>query len=850
MGNIINITQRPLDNHHNILGSITPTEFTSTMLKGFGSAEQTIYGALSSSTDMAVMMPSITGDKVIFRNETYSLTFSDFFLALGVVAQPSSFEYFLDHAEVLNQAISLLSQVSAQLAKRDLTTPASYSVHGTGHYTELRLRVNSLSMYWMLAIISLLILLTVTLSFVPHRGFISRDPGSVGSLAAILAPNPEFCGVLQHSKTPNLPELKSLLAKNSYATTIETSGQRIKFKIQTESHKSEEREDGSARREALTADQALFKWWQPWFLKVSSRVSLVGILVAIVIVLGVLGKLSKENDGLISATNEGYAIHLTSYTPALLMLIIRSLIESIGSWYRIILPYYELRHHPLRARHSLFINPLSQPIIQSFLQSISKSYWAITTTSLASLLAPWLVIVAGGLYSAQPVVSQVTVNLTRTSHFNSSFYANPNSMSLSGPYMGVQNTINMIQSLNMSFPLWTQHDLALEQLKVHPQDMDTSAGGNLTARVTAVRALMDCTEIMPSNLNMKFPDDSSQGWSQALVSWNNDPMAQRCPASNLTIPLPPQPYMSIGNITWLPYEKGQPDDCPVLMATYGLLNKTSPSGGIHVLACRVPVEQVEVEATFSLPEYSILNVISDDATVKPFTKLGNVHAYAHDFWALGNSLLIAEDLHSVQGPYGFGFESTTGNAYFDYTFRMIFALYPTLLSPDDLAPDLASADTSSHKITEALSRMTAMIHAQYINKAGRDVANNNLSETGHPLSGTIHQREFRVQQDAQSGYILQVLLITIALCITVSLISMSTKELLPFNPCSIATSASLLAGSQMLRGVPSGAEFLKKDSDIAGVGIFRSSHFSMGWWRDNRARPRFGIDVGTCSDLK
>jgi hypothetical protein len=60
------------------------------------------------------------------------------------------------------------------------------------------------------------------------------------------------------------------------------------------------------------------------------------------------------------------------------------------------------------------------------------------------------------------------------------------------------------------------------------------------------------------------------------------------------------------------------------------------------------------------------------------------------------------------------------------------------------------------------------------------------------------------------------------------------------EPCSIASVTSLLAGSDLLKLVPPGTEFLS-DQQMKEQGTFKNLSFSLGWWDEAH---RFGIDVG------
>jgi hypothetical protein len=57
------------------------------------------------------------------------------------------------------------------------------------------------------------------------------------------------------------------------------------------------------------------------------------------------------------------------------------------------------------------------------------------------------------------------------------------------------------------------------------------------------------------------------------------------------------------------------------MASYGPESDTS-SRGINIPACTAPIKRVQVDATMTYPEFSVLDVIPDETTADIFTEIG------------------------------------------------------------------------------------------------------------------------------------------------------------------------------------------------------------------------------------
>lgn len=164
---------------------------------------------------------------------------------------------------------------------------------------------------------------------------------------------------------------------------------------------------------------------------------------------------------------------------------------------------------------------------------------------------------------------------------------------------------------------------------------------------------------------------------------------------------------------------------------------------------------------------------------------------------------------------------------------------------------LASLMNNTDALKEAVESVYPKAVTQVLNQ-------NRISIQSVPVNGTLKtQNRLRLRQDVASTRILQALLLTMALCAGATFFLGDTSQILPKNPRTIAASASLLAGSDLLQHhIPPGSEWCS-DEELEKHGIFKGLLFSMGWWRqqeDNvndgddasgsRKSLRFGIDVG------
>jgi hypothetical protein len=125
------------------------------------------------------------------------------------------------------------------------------------------------------------------------------------------------------------------------------------------------------------------------------------------------------------------------------------------------------------------------------------------------------------------------------------------------------------------------------------------------------------------------------------------------------------------------------------------------------------------------------------------------------------------------------------------------------------------------------------------------------------LSGTVTFEVTRLKIDFLSKLILQILLACMAVFGCLANMLCHIRGVLPRNPCSIASSMALLAGSRICTReiIPVGAECLRDD---ALRRMFAGRQYGLGWWEgkidaievgdsagaSSNAQWRFGIDIG------
>ncbi|KAF2496882.1 hypothetical protein BU16DRAFT_607587 [Lophium mytilinum] len=779
-------------------------------------------------------LDNLEDGNVTIGGEQYKVRFGSLFQLYTDVYKPESTDKILDPVSLLPNLRGLYSLVTAQIAKENLMIPTTASSSGTIRTVQQRLRVRGLPLYWMFAILSILFAISVCLDAIVSRGAVSRDPGSIGGLSTILARSRALENILSYKGFASISSLRRSLLGRSCQSTMDPAKVPHRFEINLAA---------SEPAAAAISPQPLWEedrveWWHPMSLSPGFKTTVIAFLGTLVLALEVLYQKSAKSNGLAYVDDKSDLRYSWLYLPGATMLTTSILTGMVDSTSKIFLPYHKLRQGPATSRACLYTNENSQMAISSLFNSVSHRHWSIFATTLATIFAFPLTIVSSGLYSTKVVAT------TKDAIFSVDSTINFATESI--PFLTVQKRLDtaslvvaMILERNLSSPLWTYGEFAFPEMSFKTLDGSNNASeitsplanSSVVVSTPAWNSSLDCEFIPEAKRHITVSNSSTPG-SEIDVYVQLTESAE-CNSSNENLLIT---NGDDGNVISRDYHgssgfKYTSPACPYLVFALGELAFSNTSNvGLSVIACRADMTQTQVNATMELPSLRILAVspgaqqpisLSQPQTgTIAFDTSINVPAFANTGPLL--SLVYA---------------STT-----DAFFSAIFAQNPNLT-----LSDLTGA-ANTPRFAAALNKIWKTVYPQLANNVVRTARSspNATTPTPETLTGILiqHNRS-RLLQSAISTRILEGLLSLIALCIAVSFWSMRVREVLPKNPCSIAAAASLVAGSDMLKRIPRGAEWCD-DKQLRENGVLEGVLLSMGWWDDarQRGRRRFGVGIG------
>ncbi|EPS45726.1 hypothetical protein H072_278 [Dactylellina haptotyla CBS 200.50] len=760
-------------------------------------------------------------------------TFDSFFQLMQASRPDLNYTAFSDPEILQTTAGAVYSSLAAQIASISLLKPpataANRTVDATIKTYQQRLVLRPVSIIVMEVIVAVLILITIYLSVVvPRHGVAPRDPSSIGAIATILSRSRGLEQSLAGTSNLTEKELDAWLNRYRFYSTIEMGSNRRIFKVELE-----DRFPNSGRKQRYSEevekqhipDIEKHKWWRPLGLRWWVIIPLVIFPIAIIVVLEVLYQKSKRENGLAYIPIEGYVHYTWVYIPAFVMVVIVTLFNMLDYTARCIAPYQAMRADSTVASRGILYNPSGKLTLPALWFAIKEKHVTVIATTFAVLIAPVLTIAVSGLYFSQLFSRTSSLTVQQTTWFNTTT-----------PEYSVNTTDDissgLIVSGNLSYPTWTYEDLALSQLSL-PNNTNFEAADAVTVTAPALRANLNCT-IVPQDQYVELrlgQDPPPRGANLTEVSaWVNITMPGKCgnsgfiysDATFLTLTFAHPVTGHFGTLLAMGFDVG----CPQFAVFYGRMDNNRIAN-FSTLLCSGWVQSLDVTSSFLLPSFKL-----DPSAPAPMRLEDTAQWFSNV---------------SIYPGYTFATTVVDPNAPDLLDDFLNAVVYGKDGIPLDELDD-------PQKLLGGVKRLYGITTTQTIAQDGRiDFDKSDLAVAGDDTSGMITgtsrtTARARLVQSEASTRVLQVILAFIMLTTVVAYIFVKARELLPRESNSIATIGGYLAGSDVLRLVPDGAEWGSggKGGGTKGEEVFAGYMFGFGWWADGEreGRKRYGVGIG------
>ncbi|KAH6976149.1 hypothetical protein BKA56DRAFT_488609 [Ilyonectria sp. MPI-CAGE-AT-0026] len=855
-------------------------------------AEKLIDGLPSSSIALGVYRSTnlfylgTGGDDYVL-----SVQVPTFFQLMSMLNGNSSIGAFLDPQLLIETGRNVFKGIATQALRQLALKPADQQVAGQVTYTEDRLHVKSLSTAFMCSFLAILTLLAIGMIFVRPHSVIPREPGSIAATATILAASPPLQQTLMHMGASRRSQIRKRLEAFSFRSVIIPGPQPTLMvePIPKGKETSFELQDQS--------EQAI-SWWRPmsgypWFLALA-----IGLPLLLIAALEIVQHFSDKNSGFINI-GPSDATMFATYIPAAVVLGVASMYSALELMAAVFAPWDALRRGKATADRSIHLNLVGKLLPHAAFVSLKTRHFAVLVALVANFVGGFLTIVVSGLYSVAdvPRVEDLTIHQTDT------FNLNNVDLSLDDNQAGAIDSL--VEYLDLDYPQWTYGGLAFNHFEAPDAALsNTSAEAPLFIEVPATRASLNCTSIPSESRQVSIIYGDQEGNSIAsvpggsifftptpgyiLAGFNTTlDMSEWCESApkNAT-------KMSWMQYFWLPYDlapayvgkasvvqwftegimaDGAVDTdpttgtgigvnglktggygCPTFSVTFGTARATDRTqvgnetewGFEHdfgTLLCYQNVEEVKANLTWSLPSFDLVDSPSPKTDESTATSLKTSDGserfeFAVNAWLMGLSDSVYNRTFSAPDN-----SSHLNNNVDSFIRGLVYG--KNGLPVEDLE---GSANTGN--LTTASNQLYKAYMAQAISlnmRSNNTQDDSRLRSYTGTLSSSGHRR---LKQNRPSKIALQIMLATMVACAIGMTLLIRIREVLPHNPCSIAGTATLLAGGEMASSqlIPPCAEW-RNDKELKIMGIFERYVYALTWWveygGDRSSKQRYGVDV-------
>ncbi|KAL6786618.1 hypothetical protein J3E68DRAFT_420134 [Trichoderma sp. SZMC 28012] len=812
-----------------------------------------------------------------------SATVPTFFQLLSKKAGVESIGRFMDPHLLVNTASDVFKGIGTQVLSQVLVQPANRTATGSITYVEQRLHVKGLSTGFMCSFLGLLAILSVGMVFA-RPAFTAPDrPGSALSMATLLVSSFHLNRILSSMGALSNEMLQQRLAEYQFRTAnVSHNGALVSIEpIQ--------RNESQTMNHPLEKVQGTVPSWRPmasttWFLALAICLPLL-----VIASLEIVQHFSDINNGFMSI-GQSSSLAFATYIPSAVALGVAGLYSAMEMMVAIFAPYTPLKRGRANAERTITLNLVGQLLPRAFYLSLRTKNFAVAIALFGTLIGSFLSIIVSGLYSATSVSIVQNITLYQNDTFNF------NNADLSLDDNEATAIDNLIEYLGLNSTKWSTGDLVFNTL-----DQDaistTNSSDNipLTINIPAVRPSLNCTSIpnddrkvtilnqddsgmfvMPGQSNPVTPYDGyvwvGLNTTMRYADWcetapkgakKEEPWMQYFMLPNDTS----MAYVGKGSIiAWsngLVYGDGMLDTnpssgsagngvqitdngCPTFAVTFGLMKvKKSGKGAkakitgfeqdLATLVCYQNIEQVTTNVTLQLPQFNFDSTqppITDESTAK-FLKTNRSSErfpFLPNAWLNGLSAPLFNQ--TVPGPNN----TDPINNHID---TFIEAL---VLSKNGRPANELAGAKNIENLKNATQRFYSVYMAQAISLNMRD--NGTASGEGSlptydgVVTTTGHRR---LQQNRGPKIALQVVLGVMVACGIATRLLLPVRDVLPHNPCSIAGTATLMAGGEVVsqladQAIISSRHLSAKSLPVDGV-------YSLKWWRDEKGGDRYGIDL-------
>lgn len=821
-----------------------------------------------------------------------------FQLMYAKLGRPDDFDVFDQPSTLEDAFVSVMGGIATEFARLNLLATNISDGFAEASISQERLRTRPAALWTMTAGFLLLTAICLMLLLMNRRTggpWIPAIGGSIAGHAAILANSPQMKDVLEG--TGHLREMELAARLEGTEFTVERDPAQGVFLEMTGPTSDSMRLDLSTQQHEKRK-----KAWVPLAARLPMIVTTFVLPIIAIGVLELLQRLSDKGHGLLDmcqgdSTANSYIVRITS---TLTVFAIATLFNNLDFTISTFAPYSSLRRGGVNADGSILFHLLSVSPFLVFLKSVRHHHFGAAASNLSSLIAGFLTVIVSGLWALSSPTSVEHSSKALINNWDRSWLDNRNASSDGGA--GLMLTSMLMNGTNIPPEIW--NDVVIPDLSL-PSPDGLSPTAEYTYDAMSLQPQLNCSVVPQEQYSYKGTYvNSISGELIPYINVTIDPVVPLACSESVVDGRANLSY-SIQLDGFNPWDLGFYFDlensaagtvkthCPSVGVIFGHLGTYNGTMGafehnLTAILCSQAVREVPIKVTYkgdpSLRQMSTRR----PPELSPGRAQGLPNG-PNDTYTLGFRLgrFYESQVFTRDDRRGSSVFKRDGNGVHD-------SFISSLLSGSGGG---AHEDFQGPQNAQKLARAVERQHDEYMRpiihlnlRAKTDSPHDNLvsatdaADTAVPsaattvIFGTASDKVTRLGIKSSSKIILQILLAATTVFSFIGYLFVKLQGTLPREPCSIASSMSFLAGSQLCDRdssiLPPGAEFMSNQQLRP---VFDGMVFSLGWWKTGgvaeavpllaaeedvprkgkvtgglesaaaTGHARFGVDVGECT---
>ncbi|PIA97501.1 hypothetical protein CB0940_05286 [Cercospora beticola] len=839
-----NVTHDPHSDTY-MLGSLTDErhleDHTGVMLG------EILYGALMEASNLP-----FESDEFVTETGGYQGSGARSFYSLlqQTLGHNNSMQPLLSPESLQKAATLCYAGMSTHFMHKSYLRTTDILSEGRAIYEKERLRIGLTSMSIMTTGFLMVVLCTLCLVLTMSSVQPPDNTDSLATRAMILRASSDLQDILRTAGMSRTSQLTALLDK--YKFTVLPHRQ-CKIEVTPA-------ELGLAREVPKSKQQL----WAPLAAKYP-MISLMFLMpLAMIVVLEVLNRISVARNGILDvSTNEDTASIVSRYATALVMLLIATCFNNFDFLVSSLASFSLLCKGAVSASRSIHFHPLGSMPLVAIMQSFRAQNFASVFSNFAAMTGSTLTVVASGLLFVDHAVtfdSPVRVTLESRWDITRTNFDNGAGVLLDQVQHGM-NTMPITIWNNTVFPM-------LRYIRTPTGEYVVVEGTrNYTMRVDALRPQLDC-KIVPDGNIIIVKDDKLRVIKIEVLpelppGCHRGGQYDTDSFTNISVPLEGIEDPSfVGRFLDLHLDSGPetaqnrlgehivgageqadrdvhvqtPDahpGCPSIGIVFVKTNESfdPKHNDITALLCSQKLEMVSIDSIYYR-----------NGSLRPLVDTRNPHMFLHESTTYlmnvtnGGETFSWPVQHYLSDPGGSLSRFNKSLMYENHQPLDLFFDHVTF-GPNGTALEDMAGPANRGTLSRAVQNLYNRYMCLVIDKKFREPISpdDQIADDSDTVQGTMWVQRSRLKVNTTSKLALQIMLAAMTALGLGAWWLTNLRRTLPRNPCSIASTMALLAGSDLCDGpdplIPDNALSLSKQEQLE---LFSGWMFSLGWWRKTK----------------